>query len=88
MELFVDVFLLLAPESAAVKGCKIPVTVRCREVDFLNAQSNRDGYLVEAVLVADVDVLDIYFNSFNKTEYSIQPKRGFELFGFLLTLFT
>ena len=68
MELFVDVFLLLAPESAAVKGCKIPVTVRRRKVNFLNAQANRNGHLVEAVLVADVDVLDIYFNSFNETE--------------------
>ena len=73
MELFVDVFLLLAPESAAVKGCKIPVTVRRRKVNFLNAQANRDGHLVEAVLVADVDVLDIYFNSFNETEDCIQP---------------
>jgi len=68
LELFVDVFLLLAPESAAVKGSKIPVTVRRRKVDFLNAQANRVGHLVEAVLVADVDVLDIYFNSFNETE--------------------
>jgi hypothetical protein len=67
LELFVDVFLLLAPESAAIKGCKIPVTVRRRKVDFLNAQANRNGHLVEAILVAYVDVLDIYLNSFNET---------------------
>ncbi len=88
MELFVDVFVLLAPKSTAVEGCKIPVAVCSRKVDFLNSETNRYWHFVEAVLIADVDIPNLDFNAFKKTENGIEPYWSSELLWFLKTLFS
>jgi hypothetical protein len=78
LELLIDVLVLLAFESTAVERREVPVAISSPKVDFLNAEPNRDGHFIETVLVADVDVLNIYFYAFEEAENRVQTQRRSE----------
>lgn len=78
LELLIDILVLLAFESTAVERREIPVAISSSKVDFLNAEPNRDGHFIETVLVADVDVFNIYFYALKEAENRVQTQRRSE----------
>lgn len=71
LELLIDVLILLAFKTAAIECRKVPMAVGSSKIDFLDSEPYRDGHFIETILVADVDVLNIYFYALEEAKNGV-----------------